>query len=256
MQRFSKRAIVEAIGAAFRAPFSRQRERPARRKPLFEALEPRILLSAEVPVIPPAPEQTATVLSAPLEFGNDLGSAQVQQQGPQVVRFQDGWASADLRGAADGADLILDFSAVTTNLQFAILADGSVTVSDGTSQATAANVVKLIGGAGDDTFRFEKLPVEALAIETGGRGTDRLDFSALHDDLTYVTHTDGTVTILAGASEINVDRAVATIGSQGRNTFVEEKAPVIAGTLHGGAFSATAASLSVAAYVATQPAPR
>ena len=56
----------------------------------------------------------------------------------------------------------------------------------------------MIGGEGDDTFRFEKMPEARLAIETGGRGKDTLDFSSIQDDLTYVTHTDGTLTISAG----------------------------------------------------------
>ena len=256
MRRFSKKAIVDAIGAAFRSPFPRSPARPQRRKPLFEALEPRIMLSSEVPVIPPPPLQGEVVLSAPLEFGNDTGSIQVQQQGPQRVQFQDDWGSVDLEDAPGGAGLILDFSEVSADLQFEIFADGSASVSDGVNQVNAAHVIELIGGAGDDSFRFEALPDEPLAIETGGRGTDRLDFSALTEDLTYVTHTDGTVTVRAGASEVTVDRAVAMIGGQGQNVFVEEKAPVIAGTLSAGAFSEQAAQLSIAAYVATQPAPK
>src|SRR6185369_11880359 len=267
MKRFSKRALADAIGAAFRAPFftrAAQPARPARRKPLFEQLEPRILLSAELPVIPPPPAQQDPVLAAPLVIGNSPESTQLlaaslmgaaAPQGPQLVQFQDGFASAQLHDET-GAGLVLDFSAVKGNLEFVVAADGSVTVSDGTSTVSATGAVTLVGGAGDDTFRVEKIPDAPLAIETGGRGKDTLDFSSVHEDLTYTTHADGSVTVSAGGGSLNVDCAVATIGGQGRNIFVEEKAPSIAGTLNGGTFSSAASHLSLAAYVATQPAPR
>jgi len=210
MRRFSKRAIVDAIGAAFRAPFSSrpaQVARPARRKPLFEQLEPRILLSAEVPIVPP-PAQQEPVLSAPLVIGTSPESAQLlaaslhgaaAPHGPRVVQFHDDFASTQLQDEA-GDGLVLDFSAVTRGLQFAVAADGSVSVSDGANQVTAAGAVKLVGGGGDDTFRFEKIPDAPLAIETGGRGKDTLDFSAVRDDLTYTTHTDGTLTVARQAA--------------------------------------------------------
>ena len=255
MLHFNRRAIASAISAAFRpkAP-----ARAARRKPLFEALEPRVMLSAEIPVVPPPAWQGEQVLSAPLEFGNDTGSLALQLQAPRVLRLQDGWGNIDTTGDSSNTPLTLDFSAVQAALQFDILADGRVRVTDGTNHALASNVVELVGGAGDDHFVFQALAGVAMVIQTGGQGADQLDFSAVLDDLSYVTHTDGSVTVSAagGAGSVSIDRALATVPGQGRNTFVEEKAPWIAGTLHAGVFSAQAAQLSLAAFVATQPTPR
>src|SRR6185369_5359857 len=142
-----------------------------RRRPVFEALEPRVLLSAELPVIPPQPAQPDAVLSAPLDL-NAAASAVLAAQQPspaQVISFKNDLVASAPVDKASGA-LVLDFSAVQANLQFAIRADGSVSVSDGTHHVDASNVAKIVGGAGDDQFHFGALPKTKLEIVTGGQG--------------------------------------------------------------------------------------
>jgi len=259
--------LAGAIGAAFRAQFPNRPARPLRRRPIIEPLEPRILLSAELPVIPPAPLSDDTALIAPLEFGVSPEGAELvgqmitglARQGvalpvPEVARFTDDWGDVDLFGTAPR---VLDFSAVTRNLQFLIHGDGSVRVSDGENAAHASDVLGLVGGAGDDHFRFDALPAAPLAIDAGAGGEDTLDFSAILDDLTFTTHTDGSLTVSAAdGSEVRVAGPVSAIGGQGRNLFVEEKAPVIVGTLNAGVFAEDAAQYSLAAYAALKPVPQ
>ena len=267
------KAVVKAIGAAFRAPFASRPARPVRRAPLFEPLEPRVLLSAELPVIPPQPDMPDTVLAAPFEFGDQGGDnapAQILLQGfdgaaaplpdlpaqtPEAIKFSDDWGQSDLTESADGTTEILDFSAVTKDLQFTVHADGSVDVTDGENTAAAANVAKLVGGSGNDTFKFENLPAKGLVIETDGSGKDVLDLSALQQDLSFVTHIDGSLSVSDADHSIRVDGAIAALPGTGSNTFVEEKAPVIAGTVTAGVFSGATAKLSLAAYAATHAAP-
>ncbi|MDA0226389.1 MAG: DUF4347 domain-containing protein, partial [Proteobacteria bacterium] len=259
--------LAGAIGAAFRAQFPNRPARPLRRRPVIEPLEPRILLSAELPVIPPAPLSDNSALIAPLEFGVSPEGAELLGQmitglapqgvtlpAPEVARFADDWGEVDLAGSAPR---VLDFSAVTRDLRFTIHEDGSVSVTDGESAARATDVVRLVGGAGDDLFRFEALPDAPLAIDAGAGGEDTLDFSAILDDLTFTTHTDGSLTVSAAdGSEVRVAGPVSAIGGQGRNLFVEEKAPVIVGTLNAGVFAEDAAQYSLAAYAALKPAPQ
>ncbi|HEY5637291.1 MAG TPA: LEPR-XLL domain-containing protein, partial [Burkholderiales bacterium] len=119
--------LTGAIGAAFRAQFPNRPARPLRRRPVIEPLEPRILLSAEVPVIPPAPLVEETALIAPLEFGVSPEGAELVGQmitglapqgaalpAPEVARFADDWGEVNLAGTAPR---VLDFSAVTRDLR-------------------------------------------------------------------------------------------------------------------------------------------
>ena len=63
-----RRSITQAVSAALQRMTTRVR-RPQRQKVHIEPLEPRLLLSTEVPVIPPSPSDNAGFLSAPLEIG-------------------------------------------------------------------------------------------------------------------------------------------------------------------------------------------
>ncbi|MEI6723078.1 MAG: LEPR-XLL domain-containing protein, partial [Betaproteobacteria bacterium] len=165
------KAVARAISEAFRAPFAPKAARPVRRAPLFEPLEPRVLLSVELPVIPPQPNLQDPVLSAPLELAASLTGAQappllqgfdrtasplpdLAAQAAEVFTFGDDWGALDLRGDQDGAELVLDFSSVTKDLQFTVRADGTVDITDGENTVSAANVERLVGGAGNDTYVF------------------------------------------------------------------------------------------------------
>ena len=176
-------------------------------------------------------------------------------QTPEAIKCSDNWGQAAFAGEANDAALILDFTKVTKNLQFKIHPDRSIDVTDGENTASAARVAKVIGGAGDDTFSFERLPDNGLVIETNGSGDDVLDLSKVQDDLTYVTHVDGSLSVSDSDRTLTVNGAISALSGAGRNTFVEEKAPVIAGTINGGVFSAGAANFSLAAYAATHAAP-
>jgi len=93
------------------APSRGKGARATRRKPVFEPLEPRVLLSGELPVVPPQPGEEPAVLSAPLEFGNQaeqllIASLSQQFQAselPVVQRFADGWGQVDLAPAVGKA---------------------------------------------------------------------------------------------------------------------------------------------------------
>ena len=126
------KAVVSAIGAAFRAPFTSHPVRPPRRAPLFEALEPRVLLSAELPVVPPQPDLKDAVLAAPFEFAAQAGDAPAQfllqgfsgvvaplpelpAQSAQVIAFADGWGKTDLKTSADSAASAMLCRSVSSN---------------------------------------------------------------------------------------------------------------------------------------------
>ena len=285
MPRFNKRTLVGAIADALRSPFQAGAAQAARQKPLVEALEPRILLSAELPVVPPVHQQDETALVAPLDFGRQApglqmaadfanqfearwtGPAPIAAE-PRVLKPGVAWGKLDLTAAA-GLDatatqpVLLDFSGVQQNLRFEFHADGLVSVSDGAgSTLLARQVVKVIGGAGDDHFGFvggglpaPATPAGALALQSGG-GHDTLDFSALPGNLSYTTHADGSLGVGNGVVQIHASGPMALLQSQGTSRFVEAQAPFVAGTFTGGVFSAEAASLSLAVFAATQPAPR
>ncbi len=90
--------------------------------------------------------------------------------------FQDGWGSDTVvENAAEGSDT-LDFSQVAADLTFAINADGSVSVTDGSNTVTASNIENLIGGSGNNTFIIEDGAVLAGTID-GGTGSATLDYS-------------------------------------------------------------------------------
>ena len=272
MPPFSSRPLGQAVREALARRRRDRRSPPPRQNPaLIEPLEPRVLLSAEVPVIPPDPQwQVPQVLAAPLAFGDALAGAALAARsgtapaaGPEVVRLDAALAGEGRLSPASGArGLLLDASDSTGDLRLTLGADGGLTVSDGARTRTLEGVVAVLGGQGRDLYRFEALPAQTLDLQTGGRGQPQLDFSALDRDLAFVTRTDGSVAVRAedaptGAGPaVVVDRAVAVSGPLGRSRFVEDKAPAILGLLGEGGLSTEAARLSLAAWVATQPAPQ
>jgi len=237
--------------------------RPTRRKLQFEALEPRLLLSTEIPVVPPSAGAAASTLSAPFSLtevaASQVAGTLVQWSVPEpeqdtVMRLGNDWAQ-NLANPGAGVAVVLDFSAATRDLRFAVHGDGSVDVSDGTHSQSIARVTKLIGSKGNDSFAFDGLP-GGLVIETGGQGQDVVDFSGLTQDLEITTFVDGRVTISDGGREVAVSGKATILGGQGENTYVTHQEPVIAGSMTGGVFSGDKAGLSLAAYAASHLTPR
>jgi hypothetical protein len=192
--RFSKRTLVSAIADAFGrqagggAGAGRQAALPSRRKPIVEPLEPRVLLSAELPVVPPPPQDQSS-LSAPLDFGLQNPALQMAPgfadafqatapptpagaaaAGPQTLRLADGWGQIDLRATEPAAPTwALDFTDVQRSLQVEIGADGLVQVHDGAGNTLLARqVVSLVGSTGDDHFAFtgSGLPADTCLLYT------------------------------------------------------------------------------------------
>ena len=249
--------LATAVRSALRIFTTRRR--PVRQKVQLEALEPRLLLSAELPVVPPPPQENdSQVLAAPLEFGaaesQQLGGPIEWDTAPRVERFDDDWGERVVESAGNAQSLTLDFSNVTRDLTFTVLGDSSVTVTDGTNTATAGGVAKIISGAGNDRFVFQGMPGPALVLDTS-RGADALDFSALSQDLTLTTHADGSMTVTDGVGEVTTMGAATAVGGQGVNTWVVEKPPVVAGMLNGGVFTQSAAEVTAAAYAQAHAAP-
>ena len=57
MKHFNKHPLAQALMEAATAPSRGKGARATRRKPVFEPLEPRVLLSGELPVVPPQPDR-------------------------------------------------------------------------------------------------------------------------------------------------------------------------------------------------------
>jgi Ca2+-binding RTX toxin-like protein len=175
--------------------------------------------------------------------------------GDDTYKFEDGWGNDSvLENADEGVDT-LDFSAVTTDLTFTLHDDGTVSVTDGANKVdNAANVEKIIGGSGQDTFILENKATWSGTIDGGG-GTNVLDLSAVEENLQFTIRNDGTVSVegmpdLWGMEDIipgealdamvdrisieNAEDITDLIGAKGDNTFVFEDNAVLAGTITGG----------------------
>ena len=78
----------------------------------------------------------------------------------------------------------------------------------------------LIGGLGDDTYRFQDDWGTDMVTENGGEGTDTLDFSDVTADLTFSFHPEGTVSVTDGDNQVsgaaNIEKI---IGGSGANVF-------------------------------------
>ena len=181
-------------------------KRSALARVIFEALESRVLLNAELGVPPPpdanlAPELEEAVVGdggvslfavivppapgtgADDEFENSPGSHTLDGlEGDDRYRFEDGWGDDTVNDTGNAGDDTLDFSGVTANLRFEIR-DGSVTVleldestadpTDWLNRVDATGVEHLVGGDGDDTFVLIGDAVLSGSIR-GGDGDDTL----------------------------------------------------------------------------------
>ena len=101
--------------------------------------------------------------------------------GINTFNFKNGWADQLLIEATAAATVNLDFSAVTSDLFITFRADGSVEIADtanrsGGHRAIVENVDAITGGAGTNTFIFEK-GASYAGVLTGGSSTNLLDYS-------------------------------------------------------------------------------
>ena len=141
-------------------------------------------------------------------------------QAAEVFTFGDDWGALDLRGDQDGAELVLDFSSVTKDLQFTVRADGTVDISDGENTVSAANVERLVGGAGNDNFDESTTAIGDDTID-GGDGNDSIfDFS-------------GTNTLRGGNGNDLMGGTGTLYGGAGNDTFYFISSGPSADTLYG-----------------------
>ncbi|WP_020680160.1 DUF4347 domain-containing protein [Marinobacterium rhizophilum] len=138
--------------------------------------------------------------------------------GSNTYLFNDDWGHGrstnillDDTASSDGT---LDFSALTSDLQFVISDDNGVTVVTVTTAVggkvytvTARGVENLIGGLGDNQYRFEGAAVLGGSL-TGfsGAGTATLDFSDYDGGSSYGVKVD----LAAGTARATVDPLDAT----------------------------------------------
>jgi Ca2+-binding RTX toxin-like protein len=100
----------------------------------------------------------------------------------------------------------------------------------------------LRGMGGADTYRFDPDSWGDETIDEDGSDSDsnltldRLDFSDITDDLTFVIHTDGSVSISSATRSLaRIQDVEYLIGGGGENTFVFEVGASFEGTIDGGA---------------------
>jgi len=98
--------------------------------------------------------------------------------------FTDGWGTDIISDVAVTGSDTLDFSAVTTDLFFTFYADGTLTVSDENNSVSVTGTVEtLLGGSGNNTFRFEDTASFGGTI-VGGSGSNSLDLSEYTSGMT------------------------------------------------------------------------
>ncbi|MBN1006127.1 DUF4347 domain-containing protein [Amphritea pacifica] len=122
--------------------------------------------------------------------------------------FQNSWADQLLIEATETATVNLNFSAVTSDLYFTFRADGSVEIADtanrsGGHRVIVANADTITGGAGTNTFIFEKGASFSGDI-TGGAATNIIDYSrfGVAIDLKTNTAPPGISGVVSGSFEI------------------------------------------------------
>ena len=116
----------------------------------------------------------------------------------------DAWGVDTLLDAA-GTDT-LDYTTATTDLMFDI-SSGLLTVGDGTNTLTVSsgNVIeRLLGGTGDDTFKFEN----GVGLAGGGSGT-YIDGGTGNNTLDYTAYTTDVIVSLAGKFATGVNNGQA-----------------------------------------------
>ena len=120
--------------------------------------------------------------------------------GDDTYVFGDAWGNDTISDTA-GNDTI-SFAPSSANLVFQI-GTTSLTVSDGTFSdsltASPSEIENLIGGSGNDTFRFASGAALAGSLDGQG-GVDTLDFSAAHTAINFVLSGLGSVDGFAGTA--------------------------------------------------------
>ena len=102
--------------------------------------------------------------------------------GNDTFKFADGWGSDTV--STTGGKATLDFSAATSAIVFTVTNTSTVSVDDGSNTVGASNVWSITGGSGDDTYAFGATSGNGIGGDfDGGGGTNRLDYSKLHDNL-------------------------------------------------------------------------
>jgi len=122
------------------------------------------------------------------------------EDGSDTFIFAAGWGTDTITDS--GAGNTLDFSAVSSNLTFTIHSDGSVSVNGGTNTLShVANVSTLIGGKGENLYKFENGAEFDGTINGGSSGKNTLDYSLYTTGVT-VDLGSGTATGTDGISNI------------------------------------------------------
>ncbi len=128
--------------------------------------------------------------------------------------FSNNWGNDTVTDTGTSGVNTLDFSNVTANLTFTFHADGTVSVTDpsGDTLNNVANIQEIIGGSGNNTYKFDNGATFAGIIDGGVGGTNTLDYSAYKTAVT-VNLGAGTATGTQGVSNIT-----GIVGSSTANT--------------------------------------
>ena len=164
--------------------------------------------------------------------------------GNDTYEFDDGWGTDSITELSNEGTDVLDFSRIasSTNLTYTIAAAG-VSVSSSASASdrltNVANLERIVGGAGANTYNFGANWASDLAIEHSATATGvTLDFSAYASDLYFIIAADGKTTVRNSASRsggetVTAEYVTDIVGGKGNNFFKFEKGGSIAGNLTG-----------------------
>ncbi len=151
--------------------------RKRRRRFLVELMEPRMVLASIT-----GTDNNDTLTST------NAADTLTGLAGDDVYVFSNGFGQDVVVEATNKGKDTLDFSRVTTNLTFTFNADGSVDIVDSSNNANsvrAANIENLIGGQGNDTYRFLSGARGSFHIDETPGGQDTFDFSPLTTAITF-----------------------------------------------------------------------
>ena len=171
-------------------------------------------------------EQWRLTLTTGFSVQSENGANRVSAGGIEAVAgggaddlfvFHNGWGSYTITNAGTIDEDILDFSAVTADLIFAIHSDGTVSVTDGTNTLGAsAGIEGIKGGLGNNTFVFEDGGYFDGWIEggTGAGKNNTLDYSACRSavavDLWKMDVIETVIVHGVPTTNINIGRATGT----------------------------------------------
>jgi Ca2+-binding RTX toxin-like protein len=134
--------------------------------------------------------------------------------GDDHYHFVENWAELKISELAGNGTDTLNFSSLTTDLNFTLYQNESLSVvSDSSVLSNLENFENLSGGSGDDLFRFDDGAVLSGTIDGYG-GSNTLDYSGYTSSVD-VDLTTGTATGTSGVS--NVDHL---LGGSGDDTLV------------------------------------